>query len=247
MWWPRDPLSANDIDATIDVLIPAYNEAASLPHVLEALPSDWLRQTIVVDNGSTDRTADAARAHGARVVHESQQGYGAACLTGIDALRDNPPDILTFLDADFSDLPQQLPRLIEPIIQQQIDLVVGSRMVGAREPGALKIQARFGNWLACRLIDVMYGYRFTDLGPFRAIRWPALMAMQMEDEDFGWTVEMQMKAAQHQMDCVEVPVDYRKRRAGHSKVTGTLQGTLQAGVKILWTLGRGYLEHTPNR
>lgn len=241
VWWPDGLMPTSPPSATIDCLIPARNEEGALPKVLDALPETWLRNIVVVDNASDDSTPSVARDGGADVVYEGQTGYGAACLAGIAALRDNPPDILCFIDADFSDDPRQLPRLILPIIEGNAQLVIGSRVLGARESGALKPQARFGNWLACLLLDQMHGYRFTDLGPFRAITWSALEQLNMSDEDFGWTVEMQMKAARAGLECVEVPVDYRQRRDGRSEITGTISGTVQAGVKILWTLGKGWL------
>jgi len=242
VWWPSTPLRVDDLDSTIDVLIPAFNEQTSLPSVLKSIPDDWVRRVVVVDNGSTDDTAAVARSHGADVVPEPNRGYGAACLAGIRTLDEAPPDIVCFIDGDFSDDPSQLPRVVRPIVQDDVELVIGSRSVGARETGALEPQSRFGNWLACLLLEAMHGYRFTDLGPFRAIRWSALRALNMRDEDFGWTVEMQMKAARQKMRCVEVPVDYRRRRAGTSKISGTIDGSLRAGAKILWTLGKGLLQ-----
>ncbi len=223
----------------IDVVIPALNEEQSLPKVLHALPDDWLREVVVVDNGSTDATADVARQGGATVVQELQKGYGSACLRGIEELRENPPDILVFIDADFSDYPQELPQVVAPIISDTIDLVIGSRTLGVSEPGALLPQAVVGNALACTILRLMYGYRFSDLGPFRAIRWSALEELGMKDRDFGWTVEMQIKAARYGLSAVEVPVSYR-RRLGVSKITGTMTGTVKASYKILYTLFREY-------
>lgn len=234
VWWPRDyepPLP----ELPVDVVIPALNEERSLPKVLEALPEAWIRRTVVVDNGSDDATAQRAQEGGATVVPQPERGYGAACLAGLAHLADDPPGIVAFLDADFSDYPEQLPRVVAPIAEGEAELVIGSRTIGAREPGALLPQARFGNLLACTLLEVIFGYRYTDLGPFRAVRWEVLEALEMEDRNFGWTVEMQVKAAKQQVDVVEVPVDYR-RRIGVSKVTGTLKGTVMAGYKILWTI-----------
>ncbi len=225
----------------VDVVIPALNEEKSLPRVLGDLPWERIRQVLVVDNGSTDQTARVAREAGARVVSEPQRGYGAACLRGIEVLREDPPEILVFLDGDYSDHPEELLRVIAPIEAGDAELVIGSRTLGHRTAGALLPQARLGNALACVLMEWMYDYRFTDLGPFRAITWEALEALGMADENYGWTVEMQIKAARRQKSCVEVPVSYRKR-VGTSKVTGTVRGTVLASVKILYTLGREYLD-----
>ena len=221
----------------IDVIIPALNEANSIGLVLADIPSLWVRETVVVDNGSTDGTPDQARKSGATVLHEDRRGYGSACLRGIQYLRQRsvPPHIVVFMDADYADHPEQLPELVAPIVDQGYDMVIGSRVLGEKEKAALLPQAAFGNWLATRLLHLFYGYRFTDLGPFRAIRWDALEALNMQDPDFGWTVEMQIKAARHKLRCTEVPAHYRKR-VGVSKVTGTLKGTAMAGYKILWTL-----------
>jgi glycosyltransferase involved in cell wall biosynthesis len=217
----------------VGVVIPALNEERSLPLVLAGLPREWIHEIVVVDNGSTDATADVARAGGARVVHEPRRGYGSACLAGIAALDD--PAIIVFLDADHSDDPADLPRVLAPILQGRADLVIGSRVLGQREKGALLPQAMFGNWLATRLISWIWGQRYTDLGPFRAIRAGALHELHMRDRDFGWTVEMQVKAARAGLRAVEVPVRYR-RRVGRSKITGTLLGTLRASHKILFTI-----------
>lgn len=223
----------------VDVLIPAYNEEASLPLVLaalRALPPGTVRRTVVADNNSKDATAVVAEAGGAIVVPARRQGYGSACLAGLAWLRANdPPDVVVFLDADYSDHPEELPAVIAPILAGQADLVIGSRTLGQRERGALLPQARAGNFVACKLIRTLYGHRYTDLGPFRAIRWRALEQLQMRDPDFGWTAEMQVKALRHRLAVTEVPVSYRKR-VGVSKITGTLSGTVRAGYKILWTV-----------
>jgi glycosyltransferase involved in cell wall biosynthesis len=221
----------------IDVVIPARNEAAALAHVLAALPAPRLRRIVVVDNGSTDGTAEVARRAGATVVVEPQAGYGRACLRGLDWLAADPPAIVVFLDGDFSDDPQQLADLVEPIVTGRADFVVGSRVLGRREPGALLPQARLGNWVAGRLILWLHGLRVTDLGPFRAIRWPTLCALSMSDLDFGWTAQMQVEAARQGVRYLEVPVNYR-RRIGRSKITGTLWGSLRAGWKILYVVAR---------
>lgn len=223
----------------IAVIIPAHNEESSIGLVLRDLPADWVDEVIVCNNASTDRTAEAAAGSGATVLRENRKGYGAACLRGMRYLREKPkaeqPDIVVFLDADYSDHPEQLPDLLHPILHEDVDLVIGSRALGELEPGAMQPQQIFGNWLATNLIRLFYNYRFTDLGPFRAIRWEKLLAIGMADPDFGWTVEMQVKAAKHGLRCAEVPVRYR-RRVGVSKVSGTVRGTLLAGHKILWTI-----------
>lgn len=219
----------------VSVVVPALNEEESLPLVLDALPRHLVHEVVVVDNGSTDGTARVAREKGARVVPEPRRGYGQACLTGIAAL--DEPEIVAFLDADFSDRPEELPDVLAPLIEDRADLVIGSRMIGARERGALLPQALFGNWLATLLIRLVWGERFTDLGPFRAIRAEALRRLDMRDPDFGWTVEMQVKAAKAKLRCVEVPVSYR-RRVGRSKITGTVRGTVAASRKILGTIFR---------
>ncbi len=217
----------------ISVIIPAYNEEKSLPLVLNDLPKDQLHQIIVVDNRSTDRTAEVARKNGATVVHERRRGYGRACLTGMAAL--DAPDIVVFLDGDYSDYPEEISLLVEPILKGEADFVVGSRMLLAESRQALLPQARYGNQLAVFLIRLFFGHRFTDLGPFRAIRSESLQAIGMHDQDFGWTVEMQIKAVQNGLRIREVPVRYRIR-VGVSKITGTLSGTLKAGTKIIYTI-----------
>jgi len=223
---------------SIDVVIPAYNEEASLPLVLAAIPRPPVSRIVVVDNNSTDATAKVAAAGGAQVVSVLRPGYGSACLGGLAYLRQHQPaDVVVFLDADFSDHPEELPSLVAPIQNGEVDLVIGSRVLGDREAGALLPQARAGNLIACSLIRVLYGHRFTDLGPFRAITWTALEDLEMSDPDFGWTAEMQVKALRHDLRVTEVPVSYRKR-VGVSKITGTLRGTILAGYKILWTVLR---------
>ncbi len=224
---------------TTDVIIPALNEARSLPLVLRDLPADKVREVLVVDNGSSDDTAEVATRLGATLVSEPRRGYGRACLTGIETLarRDRPPDVVVFLDADYSDHPDELVRIVRPIAEGRADIVVGSRVLGEHEPGALLPQARFGNLLASWLIRRCYGLPVTDLGPFRAIRWATLLELRMNDPDFGWTVEMQVKAAKYGVRYAEVPASYR-RRIGVSKISGTLSGTVRAGWKILYTIYR---------
>lgn len=222
----------------IAVVIPALNEERSLPRVLADLPHPPVRRVVVADNGSMDGTARVAREGGAEVVDVPRRGYGSACLAGLDHLRrTGPPDVVVFVDADWSDHPEELPRLIAPILADEADLVIGSRILGNRERGALLPQARAGNLVACWMIRLLYGHRFTDLGPFRAVRWEALESLRMSDPNFGWTAEMQVKALRHGLRCAEVPVSYR-RRVGVSKITGTLSGTIRAGYKILWTVLR---------
>ncbi len=219
------------------VIIPALNEERALPRVLADLPRDRLEEIVVVDNGSSDRTAAVARAGGANVLREARRGYGWACLAGIAHLRASQPDIVVFVDADYSDHPDELPTLIAPIVSGEYDMVIGSRTRGGAQPGALLPHARFGNSLATLLIRLLYGFRYTDLGPFRALRFRSLLELGMMDRSYGWTVEMQIKAIQHGLRITEVPVRYR-RRIGVSKVSGTLKGTLLAGSAILWTVFR---------
>ena len=221
----------------IDVLIPAYNEEESIPLVLTAIPRNLVRQVIVCNNGSTDRTAFISQKLGAIVVEQPKPGYGNACLMGINYLKQLPkaeqPDIIVFLDADFSDYPEEMYLIVAPIIKEKKQLVIGSRMLKKGQSQAMTIPQRFGNWLAPLLIRWLYGVRFTDLGPFRAIRWPDLLQLKMQDPNYGWTVEMQVKAAKKHLSCLEVPVSYRKRAAGKSKVSGTIKGSVLAGLKII--------------
>ena len=234
--------ASENLQEAIDVVIPAFNEEESLPLVLRDIPSPPVRRVIVTDNASTDATNRVARSAGATVVREERPGYGSACLRALDYLRDNsPPEIVVFMDADYSDHPDELTALIAPIIDGHADLVIGSRTLGNREPGALLPQARVGNLIACTLIRLLYGHRYTDLGPFRAARWKDLERLQMADTDFGWTAEMQVKALRRGLRVAEVPVSYRKR-VGVSKITGTLKGTVMAGYKILYTVLRYSLE-----
>lgn len=216
------------------VIIPAFNEEDSLHRVLQDIPRALVSEIIVVDNNSTDRTAAVAERAGVTVLKEARQGYGRACLKGIEHARALNPDVVVFLDADYSDYPEEMSLLLEKI-EEGDDLVIGSRTLGRSEPGALLTQARWGNFLAVTLIKAFFGYRYTDLGPFRAIRWESLLALRMQDKNFGWTVEMQVKASKLGLKVSEVPVSYR-RRIGKSKVTGTLSGTLRAGYKILYVI-----------
>jgi glycosyltransferase involved in cell wall biosynthesis len=227
---------------TVDLIIPARDEAESVAAVIAAIPrlgDSWhVRRIVVVDNGSRDATAAVASTAGADVVSEPAAGYGRACLSGIAALRIAPPDAVAFLDADNSDDPRELALLLEPLLHESADLVIGSRVLGHREAGAFTPVQEFGNRLASRLLRSFFRVRATDLGPFRVILWPALESLGMRDRDFGWTVEMQARAARAGLRTVEVPVSYRRRRHGRSKIAGTLSGSLRAGWKIVTTLVR---------
>ncbi len=228
--------------ASIALVIPARDEQASVGAVVAEMQAQPvpLIVVVVVDNGSRDATASRARAAGATVVSEPRAGYGRACLAGLAHLAPDPPQVVVFADADRSDDPADLAALVAPITQGDNDLVIGSRrlgqLAGRVEPGALLPQARWGNALACALMRMRWGGRFTDLGPFRAIRWDALERLGMADETFGWTVEMQVRALRAGLGWAEVPVAYR-RRVGRSKISGTVNGTVRAGAKILWTVG----------
>ncbi|MEL6190877.1 MAG: glycosyltransferase family 2 protein [Bacteroidota bacterium] len=225
------------VNTRIAVIIPAYNEEASIGNVVRDIPSEWVQEVVVVSNASTDDTEKNASEAGATVLQEGRKGYGYACLKGISYLREleTPPNLVVFLDGDYSDYPEELPNVVKPILEERMDMVIGSRVLGKREKGSLTPQQVFGNWLATTLIRWLYGIRFTDLGPFRAIRFEKLVELDMQDKTYGWTVEMQVKAAKNQFKCTEVPVNYR-RRIGVSKVSGTVKGTILAGYKILWTI-----------
>lgn len=229
------------------VIVPALNEARTLPGVLAAIPS-WVRAVIVVDNGSTDETAAVARAGGAVVVAEPRPGYGRACQAGIAALDAvGGCAIVVFLDADGSDDPGQMDRLVRPIAVGEADMVIGSRVRGAVEAGALTIPQRVGNALACGLIRRLWGVRYSDLGPFRAIGRAALDRLAMTDPSYGWTVQMQIRAARLGLATREVAVDYRRRQGGVSKISGTVTGTVRAGAKILWVIQREAWARVPLR
>ncbi len=221
----------------VDVIIPAFNEENAVGNVIREIPQNTVRHIIVANNGSIDRTKVMAQEAGAIVVDQPEKGYGAACLKGLEYIGtlEVKPEIVVFLDADYSDYPEELPVLIQPIVDHGVDLVIGSRSLGNLERGAMTIQQVFGNWLATNLIYILYGYRFTDLGPFRAIRYEVLSQLGMRDRTYGWTVEMQVKAAKNKLKTTEIPVRYRKR-IGKSKISGTVRGTLLAGQKILWTI-----------
>ena len=232
------------------VITPALNEETSLSLVLRDLPA--VRYVIVVDNGSTDATAKVATAGGAMVVSEPQRGYGAACLRGLAAIEEMiaagqaVPGIVAFIDADYSDHPELLPQLVDPIARGVADFVLGSRLRGHREPGAMPPQSLFGNRLACFLMRLLFGSRYTDLGPFRAIRYEALRELKMSDRNFGWTIEMQIKATRIGLRTSEIPVPYRCR-IGVSKISGTVLGSIRAGYKILYLIFKFGLQRPPRR
>jgi glycosyltransferase involved in cell wall biosynthesis len=217
----------------VGIVIPAYNEAESLPRVLAAIPSALVSEIVVVDNGSTDNTPAVAVAGGARVVREERRGYGYACAAGVAAL--GPVDVVVQLDADYSDDPAELPLLLAPLEANRADLVIGSRELGTCEPGALAPHQRFGNWLTAQIMRQLYGVHVTDLGPFRAIRRPVLDRLRLAERTYGWSVEMMVKAARAGYRIAEVPVRYRRRYAGQSKVSGTLTGSVKAGAVIIGT------------
>jgi glycosyltransferase involved in cell wall biosynthesis len=225
------------------VIIPALNERDSIARVIGEIPS-WVKRVIVVDNGSTDGTADVARDAGAEVMIESLRGYGQACLTGCAAAGN--AEILVFLDGDLSDYPATMGRLVGPIAEGRADFVLGSRTLGMREKGSLLPQQRFGGWLACLLISLIWHQRYTDLGPFRAIRRTSYESLHMDDRNFGWTVQMQIRAVTSGLKILEVPVNYR-RRIGKSKISGTLRGIFSAGVKILYTIGHELISQRRSR
>lgn len=217
----------------INVIIPAFNEEDSIAHVIKEIP-DIVSEIIVVSNTSTDQTENVAKKAGATVLQEKQKGYGYACLKGMEyiASKDTKPDIIVFLDGDYSDYPAELTHIVAPIIEQNVDLVIGSRVKHLRESGSMTFPQIFGNWLATGLMKLFFGARFTDLGPFRAIKYDKLLALEMVDKTYGWTVEMQLKVLKKRYSYTEVPVHYKKR-IGVSKVSGTIKGAIFAGVKIL--------------
>ena len=217
----------------IKVIIPAYNEQDSIANVVTEIPSE-VSEIIVVNNNSTDNTVAVAQTAGATVLTEAQKGYGHACLKGMEyiASQETKPDIIVFLDGDYSDYPEELTKVIAPILTDNIDLVIGARVPELREKDSVTPQQIFGNWLACSLMKLFFKAKFTDLGPFRAIKYDKLLALNMVDKTYGWTVEMQLKALKQQFSYVEVPVRYKKR-IGVSKVSGTIKGSIFAGVKIL--------------
>jgi glycosyltransferase involved in cell wall biosynthesis len=218
----------------ITIIIPAFNEENAIGNVIRDIPTGVVKEIIVVNNNSKDKTAEIAKMAGATVLHESQQGYGHACLKGMEYVvqQAEKPDIIVFLDADYSDFPEEIIAVIRPIIEQDFDMVIGSRALGKRAKGSMTPQQIFGNWLATNLIRIFHKVKYTDLGPFRAIKYNALVNLAMEDKTYGWTVEMQLKAAKQKLKVCEVPVSYRER-IGDSKISGTVKGTIMAGYKIL--------------
>jgi len=218
---------------TINVIIPAYNEADSIAKVIGEIP-EIVDDIIVISNNSTDKTIENAKQAGATVLSENQKGYGYACLKGMNYISEkkNKPDIIVFLDGDYSDYPEELTKIVKPIIENDTDLVIGARVKTLRENGSMTTQQVFGNWLATRLMSLFFSSKFTDLGPFRAITYEKLLVLNMQDKTYGWTVEMQLKALRQKLKYVEVPVKYRQR-IGVSKVSGTIKGTVMAGYKIL--------------
>lgn len=225
------------MNSNILVIIPAYNEEKSIGKVVGDIPEELACEVVVVNNNSSDDTRKIAESAGATVLDEAQMGYGYACLKGIDYAqsKNETPDIIVFLDGDYSDYPEEMRGLVKPIVEDDFDMVIGSRTQGNSAKGALLPQQIFGNWLAVNLIRILYGIQFTDLGPFRAIKYDKLLELNMTDKTYGWTVEMQIKAAKRKFNCTEVPVSYRKR-IGVSKITGTLSGSFKAAYKILWTI-----------
>lgn len=217
----------------ISVLIPAFNEEKSIARVIKELPKGFVDEIVVIDNGSTDATREVALRQGTKVVEERRRGYGSACLKGLASIGET--DILVILDGDYSDYPEQITRLVEPIASGKADFVIGSRVLGETEEGALTSQQYWGNKLAVFLIHRIFSYKFTDMGPFRAILFESLKSLNMTDKDFGWNAEMQVKAVRYGLKIIEVPVDYR-RRIGKSKISGTITGTIKAGSKIIFTI-----------
>jgi len=221
----------------VKVIIPALNEEASIGKVLDDVPFNLVSEVVVVDNGSIDGTIRVAKSFGVTVLRENRRGYGSACQAGINylAMKNESIDIVVFLDGDYSDYPKEMEKVLEPILTGKADLVIGSRRKGVSEKGSMTFPQVFGNWLATFLLRIFYGVHFTDLGPFRAIKFESLLGLKLIDNNYGWTVEMQLKAAKKGLKCVEVPVSYRKR-IGKSKVSGTVKGTILAGYKILWII-----------
>jgi len=221
-------------DKKIAVIIPALNEEKTLPLVLKDIPMDLVNEVVVVDNGSSDKTPSIAKEWGATLLFESKRGYGYPCLKGIEYLKTKNPDVVVFLDGNYSDYPEEIIKLVEPIIKEDYDMVLGSRVIGGCEEGALRIPVRFGNLLATTLIRFLYGFKYTDVGPFRAVKFSKLLELDVQD-NFGWTVEMQIKAVKKNYRITEVPVSYRMG-TGKSKITGNIKGIVIVGYRILWNV-----------
>lgn len=230
-------MKSNFAPVVVDVIIPAYNEESSIGLVVSDIKKEDVRHVIVVNNRSNDNTVEVAKLAGAHVLNQPKRGYGAACLKGMEYIAElqEKPDVVLFMDGDYSDYAEEFQLLMSPIKEQNIEMVIGSRALGEREKGSMTPQQVFGNWLATRMIKVLFGARFSDLGPYRAIQYPALLRLQMNDQNYGWTVEMQVKAVKQGLSWTEVPVNYRKR-IGKSKVAGTVKGTILAGYKIITTI-----------
>ncbi|PWH85004.1 glycosyltransferase family 2 protein [Brumimicrobium oceani] len=226
----------NEIDYTkVFVVIPAFNEEQSIGKVIEAIPLVPRKNVIVVNNNSTDNTQKVVESLGATALFEARKGYGWACLKGCALVEELKGETIVFLDGDYSDYPEQLPEIVAPIYHKNMDLVIGSRALGNREKGSMTLPQHFGNWLASKLLKIFYGVNYTDLGPFRAMRFESYKKLGMSDKTYGWTIEMQIKAAQKKMKYCEVPVNY-KARIGVSKVSGTIKGAVMAGIKIIFAI-----------
>ena len=232
-----EPAAENNTNLFISVVVAALNEEAAIGQVIGSIPRDIANEIIVVDNGSTDRTAEVASAAGARVIHEPRRGYGRAYSAGLRAISPHSR-IVVFLDGDGSDCPEMMSRLVQPIIEGTHDFVIGSRTRGRRERGSMNFHQVFAGYMVGFFLDLLYGVRSTDMGPFRAIRREALESLQLREETYGWPLEMQMKAARSGLRILEVPVDYRRRAGGESKIAGTLWGSIKAASRILFTLAR---------
>lgn len=217
------------------LIIPALNESSAIGKVIDDIPNELVDKVVIVDNGSTDNTSDVAKTHGATVILESRRGYGNACLAGISSLEKLPPEIVVFIDGDYSSDPKEIDRVLMPILTDEADLVIGYRSSSKMEKGSMPLHAKFGNWFALTLINILYGRSFEDLGPFRAIKWDTLKRLKMKSPTYGWTVEMMVKALRRKMRIKEVEVSYRKR-IGKSKISGTVTGTLKAGYHIIATI-----------
>ncbi|KAA3604714.1 MAG: glycosyltransferase family 2 protein [Calditrichaeota bacterium] len=226
-------------EKTVSVIIPAHNEEQAIGKVVSGITSKFVKEIIVVNNASTDQTAEVARKAGAKVVDEPKAGYGMACLTGIASV--DSPEIVLFIDGDASDDPKQIDDLVLPILKNEFDFVIGSRKLGKKEEGSLTPQQAFGNWLAVTLIKLFWGFSYTDLGPFRAIRYSALQDLEMKDTNYGWTVEMQIKAVKQKLRIKEIPANYFVR-IGFSKISGTVKGVISAGFKIIYTIFKSLKE-----